>query len=156
MLWTAEFSTAPHLRLHRAPSDWPMQQSFQPAPAQPTVIPAAPGAEHFQLKADDPRWILALETRAKLQGALLSPADRQRLLEEGLQLGLTVFDANLILAIIQDQARRGFPVERSCSLLALIRKPARWTPRHAQLLRVLAWAAAALLIQIILIAALAH
>ena len=151
MLWTAEFSSVPHLRLHRAPVDWSATQAIQSTPP-----PALLAADQFLLRADDPRWMLAVQTRAKLQGALLSPADRQRLLEQGLTLGLTVFDANLIIAIVQDQARRGFTLERAASLLALIQKPARWTSRQKQILRVVGWTTAVLLIQIILIAAIAY
>ncbi len=56
----------------------------------------------------DPRWILALRTSDLLQGDILAPQDRDRLLKLGKVLGLTPFDANMIIAIIQDQARRGY------------------------------------------------
>lgn len=55
----------------------------------------------------DPRWVLAVRTAEMLQGTVLPPAARERLLHVGKILGLTPFDANLVLAIVQDQARRG-------------------------------------------------
>lgn len=56
----------------------------------------------------DPRWVLAVRTAEQLQGAVLSPDRRQKLLRLGELMGLTPFDSNLVIAIVQDQARRGF------------------------------------------------
>lgn len=55
----------------------------------------------------DPRWVLAVRTAEQLEGALLRPERRERLIRLGRLLGLSVFDSNLIIAIVQDQARRG-------------------------------------------------
>ena len=59
-------------------------------------------------RTDDPRWAMAVRTAEQLQGTVLSPERRQRLLEMGRILGLSPFDSNLIIAIVQDRARRGF------------------------------------------------
>lgn len=57
---------------------------------------------------NDPRWILATRTASMLEGCLLSLERRNRLMKLGRLLGLTAFDTNLVIAIVQDQARRGF------------------------------------------------
>ena len=57
--------------------------------------------------AADPRWVLAVRVAEQLEGALLSPEKRHRLIRTAVVIGLTAFDANLIIAIVQDQARRG-------------------------------------------------
>ncbi|MEO1237857.1 MAG: hypothetical protein AAFX76_13820 [Planctomycetota bacterium] len=56
----------------------------------------------------DPRWVLAVRVAEQLEGSVLPPAKRERLIKMGKMFGLTAFDANLIIAIIQDQARRGY------------------------------------------------
>ncbi len=57
--------------------------------------------------AHDPRWVLAVRTAEHLEGSLLTPENREKLIRLGRLLGLTLFDSNLIIAIVQDQARRG-------------------------------------------------
>ncbi len=59
-----------------------------------------------QLRADDPRVILAAQTRAALIGAQLTPDRRARLRLVARHLGIRPFDASLVMAIVQDQARR--------------------------------------------------
>lgn len=54
----------------------------------------------------DPRLILALQTQARLEGATLPAERRERLLKLANGLGLRPFDANLVIAIVQDEARR--------------------------------------------------
>ena len=56
----------------------------------------------------DPRWVLAIRTADLLEGDVLSPQKRKKLLKLGKILNLTPFDANMIIAIVQDQARRGY------------------------------------------------
>ncbi|MBB6430465.1 hypothetical protein [Algisphaera agarilytica] len=57
---------------------------------------------------NDPRWVLAVRVSEQLQGSVLPPEKRDRLVKIGKMFGLTAFDANLIIAIVQDQARRGY------------------------------------------------
>ena len=56
----------------------------------------------------DPRWVLAVRAAEHLQGATLTPPARHRLERMARTFGLTAFDANLIIAVVQDQARRGY------------------------------------------------
>ena len=59
----------------------------------------------------DPRWVLAVRTAEQLQGTVLTPERREKLLRVGKMMGLTLFDCNLVIAIVQDQARRGYAPE---------------------------------------------
>ncbi|MEM7624408.1 MAG: hypothetical protein AAF333_02145 [Planctomycetota bacterium] len=68
------------------------------APTQGTAI----------IGTSDPRWVLAVRVAEQLEGTVLPPAKRDRLVRMGKMFGLTAFDANLIIAIVQDQARRGY------------------------------------------------
>ena len=56
----------------------------------------------------DPRWVLAVRVAEQMQGSVLPPDRREKLIKLGRSFGLTPFDANLIIAIVQDQARRGY------------------------------------------------
>lgn len=59
----------------------------------------------------DPRWVLAVRTGEQLQGDILAPDRREKLQRIGKLLGLTPFDVSLVIAIVQDQARRGYAPE---------------------------------------------
>jgi|GEM_PF-1487419 len=61
--------------------------------------------------ADDARWVLAVRAASALQGSVLRPEHRERLMRVGRNLGLTPFDASLVIVIVQDQARRGYDAE---------------------------------------------
>lgn len=61
--------------------------------------------------ATDPRWVLAIRTAELLEGDVLPPAKREALMKTGRVMGLTPFDCSLILAIVQDRARRGIAPE---------------------------------------------
>lgn len=65
---------------------------------------------HAQIDSHDPRWILAMQTKARLQGTLLTPEQRAALTQSGRRLGLQRFETNLVIAIVQDQARREHPL----------------------------------------------
>jgi hypothetical protein len=86
-------------------------------------------------QATDPRWVLALRTSERLQGTILPPEDREQLLSLGRTLGLTPFDSNLVIAIVQDQARRGQPAEHcpqaGVAQLAMVPRPRRSSLLHS-------------------------
>lgn len=66
--------------------------------------------ESVALSALDPRWILAVAASREVQSgraAVLTPESRRRLVSTGSRLGLRAFDANLVIAIVQDAARTG-------------------------------------------------
>jgi hypothetical protein len=82
---------------------------------------------------DDARAILATRVAASLEGgraAILRPESRRRVVALATRLGLRPFDANLIIAIVQDGARRGVRSHdpEMHGMLRLIDRPA---PRRA-------------------------
>lgn len=87
------------------------------------------------LAATDARWVLALRVAETLEGgraAILRPDRRERLLRIASTMGLRAFDANLVIAIVQDAARSGdAPLGRATEQrLALVRPP-DWQTRLA-------------------------
>lgn len=77
--------------------------------------------------ATDPRWVLAVRTAEMLEADVLSPVKREKLMRTGKMMGLSAFDCSLIIAIVQDRARRGIAPDQcpaaSESQLALIPLP---------------------------------
>ncbi|MEQ8846006.1 MAG: hypothetical protein RIB58_14255 [Phycisphaerales bacterium] len=62
------------------------------------------------IDATDARWVFACRVAASIEGgraAILRPEARDRLLNQASALGLRAFDANLVIAIVQDSARCG-------------------------------------------------
>ena len=84
-------------------------------------------AQNTSLDPTDPRWVMAAKTYASLQGSTLSPDRRDRLVHMAKQLGLRPFDANLVIAIVQDHARRGLRPDEAMGSLALIESPKQRT-----------------------------
>ncbi len=107
----------PRLRLVGTEVDERPSQPHAAAPAAPAArvprVPRARPAARVPTPASavtnplDPRWVLALRTAENLQGAVLPPERREALLKVGRAAGLSPFEANLTIAIVQDQARRG-------------------------------------------------
>lgn len=67
-------------------------------------------AARRRIAADDARWALAVRTATLVEGGragLLTPENRRRVLESAKLMGLRPFDANLVIAIVQDAARAG-------------------------------------------------
>lgn len=73
------------------------------------------------LDPGDPRWILAMQTQARLQGAMLTPERRDQLMRSATKLGLRPFEANLVIAIVQDRARAGQRVDEAAPTIAMLR-----------------------------------
>lgn len=85
---------------------------------RPLVPRAITGSERIEqsaaatvpMSALDPRWVLAVEVQRQIQGgraAIVTPDTRHRLMLVGRRLGLRPFDTSLVIAILQDAARRG-------------------------------------------------
>jgi hypothetical protein len=74
----------------------------------PGASVAPPPSNQVITGSTDPRWVLALRAAESLHGAELSPDRRHRLVRLGRLLGLSAFDSQLIIAIVQEQARRGY------------------------------------------------
>ena len=80
-------------------------------------------AGNSQLEPTDPRWVLAMRAYSQLQGSTLTPEKRQRVLDNAKVIGLRPFDANLIIAVVQDHARRGESPAEAQSTLSMIASP---------------------------------
>lgn len=76
----------------------------------PRLRIAAENHAASSLGATDARWVLAVQVMRSLEGgkaALLRPEKRRSLLIAARTLGLRDFDANLVIAIVQDGVRSG-------------------------------------------------
>lgn len=92
---TPEVDVPPLRLVHDSDKDVKATASRRPSPPTPISGPT------------DPRWVLAVRTAEALQGDVLPPRERDKLMSLAKAMGLTPFDGCLILAMIQDQARRG-------------------------------------------------
>lgn len=114
----------PRLRLTEPLSDSKVRREARGVPTMGASIEGA----------TDPRWVLAVRTADVLEGQVLRPERRERLMKLGKMLGLSPFDCNLIMAIVQDQARRGYapnhcPTAGAAQLTMVpLPKPRRQTP----------------------------
>jgi hypothetical protein len=105
-------------------------------------------ADHGALTATDARWVFAARVGESLEGhsaAVLPPEKRERLMRLAEVIGLRAFDANLIIAIVQDSVRCGLePLSRSTAdRLAMVAGAGSTTRRAGGWSRamVVAWAA---------------
>jgi len=70
------------------------------------------------LSADDTRWLFAQHVRESVEGgkaAIVRPDVRRRLVSRAERLGLRSFDANLVIAIVQDAARHGEELDETAA-----------------------------------------
>ena len=118
-------------RRPRAALDTRVERVFRRAVAHEVLL-ARETARDRTFDPTDARWQLATETQRALQGAVLAFEDRRRLLAMANRLGIRAFDANLILALVQDRARRGEPIEAAAETIEMIPvrvpKTRDWTP----------------------------
>lgn len=115
------------------------------------TLRAREAARQQTLDPTDPRWLLAIETQKALQGAVLAFEDRRRLLSLAQRVGVRAFDANLIVALVQDRARRGEPIESAVDAIGVVPRPAA---RAGAFVTAWIWAAAiliAVLVDVVLI-----
>ncbi len=94
------------------------------------------------VRATDPRWVLALRVVEMMEGPILEPQRRERLIKLGQSMGLTAFDSNMVIAIMQDQARRGVSPDvcprSGLAQLSMI-SPSHTTKRNSEFRRGRAW-----------------
>jgi hypothetical protein len=122
----------PHLRLVRAGDADEMSGWARERLARQQVMRENRKASlNPALEPTDPRWALAVRTHAQMQGSLLTPERRERVLRTARQLGVRTFDANVIIAVVQDCIRTGRPLSDAQGTLALLAHPRdRARPRH--------------------------
>lgn len=81
-------------------------------------------AGNLTLDPTDPRWVFAVRAAGQLDGTLLTPERREKLMRVARLLGIRVFDANVIIAIVQDHARQGRPLADAAPTVAMMSQPA--------------------------------
>ncbi len=110
----------PHLRLVGAADGWTEARTrARKAVADENQAAAA----NDGLNPADPRWVLAARAYSQLQGSALTYERRIRVMRTARRLGVRPFDANLIIAIVQDQARRGRGLPEAAGTIALLESP---------------------------------
>ena len=129
----------PHLRLVGVSeaSDGVAHRARQSVTRENHAAATNPG-----LDPTDPRWVLAVRAYSQLQGSSLTPTRRQRLIQTAGGMGVRPFDANLIIAIVQDHARRGKGLGDAAGTVALLEPPPQHRDREEQ--ATLRWAMAIL------------
>lgn len=91
-----------------------------PDTARQRVVAENQAAADAGIDATDPRWILAARVQSQLEGATLPPEGRARVMKAAAHLGLRPFDANVIIALVQDRARRGETVQGAAEVLKMV------------------------------------
>ncbi|MEK6703567.1 MAG: hypothetical protein AABZ53_15000 [Planctomycetota bacterium] len=95
------------------------------ATAQDRQAVARANVESSTIDSVDARWTFAVRVAASLEGGrtgLLRPDRRRELVVKADELGLRAFDANLVIAIVQDAAREGRALSRQTQdRLAMVR-----------------------------------
>jgi hypothetical protein len=88
----------------------PARQALEASHPHPALGIARENQAAARMSRDDARWVFAVVVRSMLEGgsqAILPPESRRRLLSQAHSAGIREFDAGLIIAIVQDGARRG-------------------------------------------------
>jgi hypothetical protein len=80
-------------------------------------------ADDATLDPRDPRWVVAARAHAQLDGSAMTPEARRRVMRTASALGVRPFDANVIIAIVQDHARRGEPLGDAVTTLRMLQRP---------------------------------
>jgi hypothetical protein len=124
----SSINAQPHLRLVGSGRWW---DPAERAARQAVTAENRAAAGNRGLSPTDPRWVLAARAYAQLQGSAMTYDRRVRVLRTARRLGVRPFDANLIIAIVQDQARRGRSLPEAAGTIALLEPPKRrsagWT-----------------------------
>lgn len=153
-------------RLERAPAqggsdvDRPALRlvGIEPEPRKKPLQPLRRGKPITE--STDPRWVLAMRATALMEGPILRPEHRRTLQKLARVMGLSSFECNLIIAIVQDRARRGLAGDEcpdaALEQLALVRQPmgrqsAERDDRWARVMRIGAIVTALLALQLFLI-----
>jgi hypothetical protein len=142
----------PRLRLVGADDEPALHEWARSRRVRQTVIREnRRAAQNPSLEPTDPRWVLAARAYSQLQGSTMTPERRQRVMRTARLLGVRPFDASLIIAIVQDRARRGEGLAEAAPTLTLIQRPRRRSAPSWTALRWIAVIAAALLGNVLLI-----
>lgn len=101
---------------------------------------------------------MALRVYEQLEGgrsAILRPGNRRRLVQIARTLGLRPFDANLVIAVVQDAARRGETPANAEPIASLAMVPAAGAGERAPERRSASWVFVVALVSAMLLGTLA-
>ena len=117
---------ATQLRLAAPPDAESTRRWAEEAEARRQITRENRAAAHSpELQAHDPRWVLAARASQLIEGDAIPLEARGRLHRTAGALGVRPFEASLVLAIVQEQARRGEPLANAASLLEMVPAPRR-------------------------------
>lgn len=125
--WPTQTPTAadrPELRLVGHATRRPRPGAVE-APERAVARENLEAASDRSLDPTDPRWIVAVQAAAAMEGSLLTFERRRKILALAHRVGVRPFDANLIIAAVQDRARRGEPLEDAADTIAHAARPSR-------------------------------
>lgn len=129
-------------RVQRGPSDSPRRKAVPPRESpvdearEARVRESQQNSRVWEVRAEtaaaaaipahDARWVTAARASQAIEGgkaAVLRPEVRARLVTSAERMGLRPFDANLVLAIVQDAARQGHTIQDADTIdrLAMVR-----------------------------------
>ena len=73
-----------------------------------------------ELDPESPYLSLASRVQNRLQGCILSPESRASIIDDAHRLGIREFDAHLVMAVMQDRARRDEPMDDIAGVLGVL------------------------------------
>lgn len=73
-----------------------------------------------ELDPRSPYLSLASRVQTRLQGCIISPESRASIIDDAHRLGIREFDAHLVMAVMQDRARRDEPVDDIAGVLGVL------------------------------------
>lgn len=104
-----------------------VREEPEPAPRRARAEVARENVLAAGLSPLDARWLFAVNVASAIEGgkaAVLPPDKRHRLVASAAQMGLGPFDANLVIAVVQEAAREGSPLCRDTQERLVFVRPA--------------------------------
>ena len=132
----SRLDTSLELENDHVDDDWSLNRAFQQLDQTRRRIAIENGRAtgSLELRTASPHLTLAANVASRLQGTVLAPEDRETLVEQGRRMGIRDFDAHLVMAVVQDRARRGESLDDLVGPLAMFAHPRRaWLTRHLRL-----------------------
>ncbi len=126
----------------------PDNRASSSLPSESTAI-SSPQTPQENLSATDPRWVFAVRTSQILEGAVLPYAKREQLMKVGSLLGLNRFECNLLIAIVQDHARRGLNIGAARELIKRVPVRNKNRSKPITMWKAALWAGAILVTEIV-------
>jgi len=115
----------------RALAAWSAASTAREDVARENRIAAMNPDMQYAMSPTDLRWIFAVRVHRELQGPILTPERREKLMTLSTRLGLRRFDAGVIISLVQDRARRGEGLDEVTGALHMVPQRRAETPHAA-------------------------